>query len=167
MLDPTPIELDYFRLIGRVEALDLAGGRIVCRSALPERSTILSGHFPGFPILPGVLLTEAMAQASGWLMVASENFQRMPFLAGVKQAKFRGFVKPLAEMRIEAAIEHRGSGFAVTNATVAVEGKTVADAQIMLRVMPFPNAALRAEIERLADKVGLPRPAGDLAEMAT
>ena len=44
--------------------------------------------------MPGVLLIESMAQTSGWLLVALMKFERMPFLAAVKEAKMRGFVSP-------------------------------------------------------------------------
>ena len=44
--------------------------------------------------MPGVLLIEAMAQTSGWIILALSRFERMPFLAGVKEAKFRNFVMP-------------------------------------------------------------------------
>ena len=44
--------------------------------------------------MPGVLLIEAMAQTSGWLLIALMKFERMPFLAAVKEAKMRGFVTP-------------------------------------------------------------------------
>ncbi len=62
------MQLEYFQLIDRITSLDLAeqdhrgrGGRC------PQTSTIFEGHFPGRPLMPGVLLIEAMAQTSGWL----------------------------------------------------------------------------------------------------
>ena len=46
---------------------------------MPTTSTIFEGHFPGRPLMPGVLLIESMAQASGWLIIAHTGFERMPF----------------------------------------------------------------------------------------
>src|ERR1041385_3049962 len=63
-------------------------------ASVPTTSTIFEGHFPGFPLMPCVLLIEAMAQTSGWLLVAVNRFERMAFLAAVKDAKFRMFVTP-------------------------------------------------------------------------
>ena len=48
--------------------------------------------------MPGVLLLEAMAQTSGWLIMVLQKFQRMPFLAAAREAKFRGFVLPGATL---------------------------------------------------------------------
>ena len=55
---------------------------------------MFEGHFPGHPLLPGVLMIETMAQTGGWLVLATLRFARMPFLTQVKEAKLRGFVAP-------------------------------------------------------------------------
>ena len=86
------MRLEYFQLIDRIVGLDLPGRKISSEATVPTQSTIFEGHFPGYPLMPGVLLVEAMAQTSGWLVVAVNNFARMPFLAAVKEAKFRTFV---------------------------------------------------------------------------
>ena len=78
------MDLSYFRLIDRIVDLDLEGRRIVVEAQVPEQHTIFEGHFPGFPIMPGVLLTESMAQSSGWLILGVLKFERMPFLAIIK-----------------------------------------------------------------------------------
>ena len=114
------MDLDYFKLIDRIVDLNVAEGRITVEAQVPEKHTIFEGHFPGYPIMPGVLLTEAMAQSSGWLLLGMMKFERMPFLAMIKEAKMRGFVSPGDLLTIEAKIEHEGSGFAVTSAKVRV-----------------------------------------------
>jgi len=88
------MDLDYFKLIDRIVDLNLGERTITVEAQVPEKHTIFEGHFPGFPIMPGVLLTEAMAQSSGWLLLGVLKFKRMPFLAIVKEAKMRGFVSP-------------------------------------------------------------------------
>jgi 3-hydroxyacyl-[acyl-carrier-protein] dehydratase len=80
------MNLEYFQLVDRIVALNLDERRITVHAQIPEASTIFQGHFPGYPLMPGVLLIEAMAQTSGWLLTASQNFERMPFLAAVKEA---------------------------------------------------------------------------------
>ena len=110
------MQLDYFKLIDRIVDLNIEAKTITVEAQVPQQHTIFEGHFPGFPIMPGVLLTEAMAQSSGWLLLGVTKFARMPFLAMVKEAKMRGFVSPGQLLTIEAKIEHEGSGFAVTSA---------------------------------------------------
>src|ERR1700732_1263070 len=114
------MQLDYFILIDRILDLNIEAKTIVVEAQVPPTHTIFEGHFPGFPIMPGVLLTEAMAQSSSWLLLGVMKFERMPFLAMVKEAKMRGFVSPGQLLTIDAKIEHEGSGFAVTSAKVRV-----------------------------------------------
>src|SRR5205814_2093805 len=92
--DPRRMRLEYFHLIDRVDTVDRVAGTIRASAQVPVRSTIFEGHFPGYPILPGVLLIESMAQAGGHLVLVLEDFKRMPFLAQVDQAKLRKFVEP-------------------------------------------------------------------------
>src|SRR3954454_10657557 len=114
------MHLEYFQLIDRIIDLNLAEKTISSEAKVPQQNTIFEGHFPGYPIMPGVLLTEAMAQSSGWLLLGLMKFERMPFLAMVKEAKMRGFVNPGELLTISAKVEHEGSGFAVTSAKVHV-----------------------------------------------
>ena len=97
------MRLEYFQLIDRIVDLNLADRKISSEATVPTESTIFEGHFPGHPLMPGVLLIEAMAQTSGWLVVALNRFERMPFLAAVKEAKLRTFVTPGQVLSIDAA----------------------------------------------------------------
>ena len=96
------MQFETFQLIDRIIDLNLGERTITVEAQVPEKSTIFEGHFPGFPIMPGVLLTEAMAQSSGWLLLGLMKFERMPFLAMVKEAKMRGFVSPGELLTIDA-----------------------------------------------------------------
>jgi len=150
------MRLEYFQLIDRIIDLNLTDLTIRVEATVPTTSTIFEGHFPGRPLMPGVLLIESMAQASGWLIIGRNRFEKMPFLAAVKEAKLRSFVRPGAKLELSATLEHEGSGYAVTKASVAHEGKTVCDAEITFRVMPFPSPDFRKVMEETANRIGFP-----------
>jgi len=150
------MRLEYFQLIDRIVDINLADRKISTEATVPTTSTIFEGHFPGFPLMPGVLLIEAMAQTSGWLLVAINRFERMPFLAAVKDAKFRTFVTPGQKVSVNASLVHDGSGYAITRASVELDRKSVCDAVITLRIMDFPNREMRDKMRETAALVGLP-----------
>ena len=147
--------LEYFQMIDKVESVDLGLGRLKATSTVPVESPVFEGHFPGMPLVPGVLLIETMAQASGMLLLAVKDFEAMPFLMSVDGAKMRTFVEPGAVLDIEAELEHDGSGFAVTKAKITSAGKKVCDAQLKLRTMPFSEVPLAPIVRKRAEEVGL------------
>lgn len=147
--------LEYFQMIDKVESVDLGLGRLKATSVVPMESPVFEGHFPGMPLVPGVLLIETMAQASGMLLLAVKDFEAMPFLMSVDGAKMRTFVEPGAVLDIEAVLEHDGSGFAVTKAKITSGGKKVCDAQLKLRTMPFSEVPLAPIVRKRAEEVGL------------
>jgi 3-hydroxyacyl-[acyl-carrier-protein] dehydratase len=101
-------------------------------------------------------MIETMAQTGGWLLLAVLRFQRMPFLAQVKEAKMRSFVVPGQTLRAEARLLHDGSGYAVVAGRISAEGRKVADAEITYRVVPFPNETLRAQMLETARRIAVP-----------
>lgn len=148
------MRLEYFQLIDRVVDISLADRTISTEATVPTDSTIFEGHFPGYPLMPGVLLLEAMAQTSGWLVAAANNFQRMAFLAAAKDAKFRTFVTPGNVLAINARITHDGSGYAMTEAKITMGRKTICDASLTLRILDFPNDEMRLAMRKMAERVG-------------
>src|SRR5437763_4950046 len=144
------MRLEYFQLIDRIVELKLADQLISPAAHVPATSTIFEGHFPGYPLLPGVLLIEAMAQTSGWLLIAITKFTRMPFFAAVKEAKLRSFVTPGQQLALSGKLVHEGSGFAVTKAEIRCDGKLVCNSEITFRLVEFPNAEFRANMEKMA-----------------
>jgi 3-hydroxyacyl-[acyl-carrier-protein] dehydratase len=150
------MRLEYFQMVDRIAALDLAARTVRAECAVPQTSPVFEGHFPGHPILPGVLMIEIMAQTGGWLIMALLNFERAAFLAQVKEAKMRAFVTPGQALIAEADLVHDGSGFAVASTRLLSGGKAVSDAQIVFRTMPFPNQTMRAEMLAAARRVQVP-----------
>ncbi|MEM7463148.1 MAG: 3-hydroxyacyl-ACP dehydratase FabZ family protein [Pseudomonadota bacterium] len=140
--------LEYFQMIDRIISVDLDKKVLEARSIVPDESTVFEGHFPGHPLVPGVLLIETMAQASGIMIMHTIDFEKIPLLAGVKEGKLRDFVGPRTELEITAEIEHEGSGFAVTRAQIKTGGKRIANAQLTYTVMPFPTPDLRDLIRK-------------------
>ena len=153
------MDLQYFRLIDRILDLNMVEKTITVEAQVPAQNTIFEGHFPGYPIMPGVLLIKSMAQTSGWLLVALLNFERMPFLAAVKEAKMRGFVTPGELLTIEASLVHEGSGYAITEAKVKVAGKLRSNATLTFSHIPFPNPDLRGHMDAVAKRIGFPQQA--------
>src|ERR1700744_5494866 len=150
------MQLEYFKLIDRIADINVSEKRITVEAQVPQHSTIFEGHFPGYPIMPGVLLIESMAQTSGWLLLALMKFERMPFLAAVKEAKMRGFVAPGELLTIHASLVHEGSGYSITEAKIRVGGKLRSNATLTFSHIPFPHPDLRVHMDAVAKRVGFP-----------
>jgi 3-hydroxyacyl-[acyl-carrier-protein] dehydratase len=151
------MQLEYFQLVDRVLDLNLEDKTIRVEAQVPETNTIFEGHFPGHPLMPGVLLIESMAQASGWLLLGVLKFERMPILAAVKEARVRGSVFPGDTLIIEASLVHEGSGYAMTEAKIRVGGKLRANATLTFTLIPFPNPEIRGHMDAVAKRVGFPQ----------
>ncbi len=141
------MQLEYFQMIDKIPSVDLDAKVLNATSVVPDESPVFEGHFPGHPLVPGVLMIETMAQASGILIMHTIDFAKIPLLAGVKEGKLRDFVGPKTELEIKAEIEHEGSGFAVTKAEIRSKGKRVANAQLTFTIMPFPAPELQDTIK--------------------
>ena len=92
------------------------------------------GHFPGQPVMPGVLIIEAMAQATGLLSFCSmgeERKDKLYMLVGVDKARFRGQVVPGDQLTLKVDLKRNVRGIAFYQAVAEVDGKTVAEAELM------------------------------------
>lgn len=147
------MRLEYFEMVDRV--IEHGPERLVARARVPDASPVFEGHFPGFPLLPGVLMIETMAQTAGWLIVARSGFSRMALLAKVGEAKLRGMVKPGAELTVTAELVHDGSGYAVLRGSIADGDTRAADAELTLKTLPFPAPELEAAVRARAAVIGL------------
>lgn len=149
------MHIEYFQLVDRVETISADREHVTCIATVPESSTIFEGHFPGHPLMPGTLLIEAMAQTSGYMLLSRFDFDRLPFLIQVARARIRTFVEPGTELVVKGALEHDGSGFAVTNGEILRGEERVADAELRFRTMPFPTDDLRDIVREYASRLGV------------
>jgi 3-hydroxyacyl-[acyl-carrier-protein] dehydratase len=150
------MRLEYFQMIDRIVEVDLDARRLRAACTVPKQSPIFDGHFPSFPLMPGVLLIECMAQTTGWLVCMLGRFSAMPFLAEVKEAKFRTLVFPGDLLEFDGSVVHEGSGYAVAECAGRRDGKKVCDAQLTFRIMPFPSPQFREAFFAWGERLELP-----------
>ncbi|MGB7097998.1 MAG: 3-hydroxyacyl-ACP dehydratase FabZ family protein [Xanthobacteraceae bacterium] len=150
------MRFEYFQMIDRMVALDVAGRTVRSICTVPKTSTVFEGHFPNYPLMPGALLLECMAQTTGWLLIAVGGFNSMPFMAGVKEAKFRTAVFPGDQLEVEGRVVHEGSGYAVGEGKGRRNGKVVCEARIIYTIMPFPSPEFRTALFEWAERIDVP-----------
>ena len=150
------MNLEYFQMVDRITTLDPEARLVRADCTVPDQSPVFEGHFPGYPLLPGVLMIETMAQTGGWLVLATLRFARMAFLAQVKEAKFRGTVAPGRHLEVEARLVQDGSSYAVVTGQIVSDGRKMAEAELRYGLAPFPNETLRARILEMARRVAVP-----------
>lgn len=118
-------------LVDRI--LEMDGNRIVGIKNVTANEPFFTGHFPDYPVMPGVLIVEAMAQVGGVLVLKAvpDRHSKLVLLASVEEAKFRRPVLPGDQLVIEMVITTRKSSVAKMKGTVRVDGKVVAEAILM------------------------------------
>lgn len=150
------MRLEYFQMVDRITELDPTAGIVRAACTVPDESPVFQGHFPTYPLLPGVLLIETMAQTGGWLVLATTRFTRMAFLAQVREAKLRSMITPGQQLEAEARLVQDGSGYAVVTGRIESAGRKVAEAELRYGLAPFPNETLRAQMLDTARRVAVP-----------
>jgi 3-hydroxyacyl-[acyl-carrier-protein] dehydratase len=118
-------------LVDRI--LEMTADRVVGIKNVTANEPFFSGHFPDFPVMPGVMIVEAMAQVGGVLVLNSipDRHNKLVLLASVEEAKFRRPVVPGDQIVIEMVITTKKSTAAKMKGTAKVDGKVVAEAILM------------------------------------
>jgi 3-hydroxyacyl-[acyl-carrier-protein] dehydratase len=123
-----------FLLVDRIEELEPE--RIVGIKCVTVNEPFFVGHFPDFPVMPGVLIVEAMAQVAGVLVLSQmpDRKNKLVLLASVEEAKFRKPVRPGDQLRIEMKIAKRKASVAKMYGTATVDGAVVAEAMMLCKL---------------------------------
>lgn len=124
-----------FILVDRIRSLD-PGKSIRAEKTLPPDEELFLDHFPGFPVVPGVLLTEMMAQAAGKCLDAERRPRGKPMLAQIRSASFREWVRPGETAEIVATVVGSQDNVATARCHVEVAGKRVCSAELLFAFMP-------------------------------
>lgn len=136
-----------FLLVDRVVEL-VPGQKLVAYKNVTANESFFNGHFPGHPVMPGVLILEALAQASAILAYKSENVdptQKVAYLMGVDGARFRKPVLPGDRVLLTIEVlRHKGSVWK-TRGTATVEGAKVAEGEFLATVVDKEAADAGAE----------------------
>ena len=116
--------------------VELEPERIVGIKNVTINEPFFNGHFPEFPVMPGVLIVEAMAQVAGVLVLKemADRKNRLVLLASIEQAKFRKPVLPGDQLRIEMKVGRRKASVAKMHGTATVNGVVVAEAEVLCKL---------------------------------
>lgn len=137
------------------EILEMTPGqRIRAEKTMPPDEELFDDHFPGFPVVPGVLLTEMMGQAAGKCLVAEDAARGQPILVQIKSATFRGWVRPGERIVLVADIRSSRREFATASCHAEVRDQKVCSAELMFSFLaPSDFRAARDDVlERFLER---------------
>lgn len=123
-----------FLLIDTIEELE-TGKRAVAKKCVTYNEPFFAGHFPGEPVMPGVLIIEALAQTGAVAMLSlPENKGKIAFFGGISNAKFKNKVLPGDVLMLEVEIIKQKGPIGVGSAKATVNGKVVTQAELTFAI---------------------------------
>lgn len=146
-----------FLLIDRVIEMDRKQ-RIVAIKNVTVNEPHFQGHFPDYPIMPGVLMVEAIAQAGGALLLTEipDREQKLMVFTGIDTAKFRRPVTPGDQLRIEVTVVNWRSRAVRMQGAITVEGKLVCEATVTCQLVPRPDKKTMSAASAAAETASVP-----------
>ncbi|MEA2413401.1 MAG: 3-hydroxyacyl-[acyl-carrier-protein] dehydratase [Thermoanaerobaculia bacterium] len=128
-------------LVDRVVEIDPDGKRIVGLKNVSANEQFFQGHFPGNPVMPGVLIVEAMAQCAALLGLREmpDRDKKLFLFGGVDKARFRRPVVPGDQLRLECIVLHRRATSVKIHGKATVDGQLVAEAELFSVLIDRPE----------------------------
>ncbi len=131
-----------FLLVDRIVEYDVARGYIKGEKGVTATEWFFQGHFPGLPVMPGVIQVEALAQTMAVYVAQQEGFgDRLGLFAGIEECRFKRVVQPGDRLTLEVTMDKLGRRFGRGRAVASVDGDVACEATLSF-IIP-PEGALR------------------------
>ncbi|MDX6154092.1 3-hydroxyacyl-ACP dehydratase FabZ [Marinococcus sp. PL1-022] len=123
-----------FLLVDKIIEVE-PGERAVGIKNVSANEEFFNGHFPDYPVMPGVLIIEAIAQAGGVALMQQEDMKgKLALFAGIDECRFKGQVMPGDQLRLEMEVTKQRRSIVKGKGTASVDGKVVAEADLMFAI---------------------------------
>ena len=135
-----------FLLVDRITYFE-RGVRASGYKNLTANEPFFQGHFPNYPLMPGVYMIEALAQLGGTIILGPDDFRRrIAFLTGIEKAKFRRPVVPGDRLDMETTLLRSRSNMGWVRGEARVDGKLACSAELMFSLAPIVDFTMDASV---------------------
>ncbi|KAF2962566.1 3-hydroxyacyl-ACP dehydratase FabZ [Fervidobacterium sp. 2310opik-2] len=114
------------------EVLEIGEDYVVAKKYVKKDEPVLKGHFPDYPIYPGVYIIEGLAQASGIMLLRTNTGKVVPLFLGIDEARFKKEVRPECELIYNVKLIEKKGPIAIIDAKAYVDNQLVAKAKLMV-----------------------------------